>query len=180
MLITTEAWRKVHWGSLYDSPYFCIVLDNFHCKDKKSILDCLTNLAFHWHVIFHLFVILSMLVDSKPRFYHNPLLLQAQPSTAHAELRTVSLFYVHSNINISTFLTPLTSFIMLSLGNVQANIHSHFRRRETWNRKVFVESSGCCGAYWVGILQSKTSPLQTWNGQWAPCGNAVSGGRPHT
>ena len=54
-----------------------------------------------------------MLAESKPTFYLNPLLPQAQPSATHMKLGTVSLFYTYSSINESTFLTLLLLFMSL-------------------------------------------------------------------
>lgn len=43
---------------------------------------------------------------------------------------------------------------MLNLANFQANAHSHSKRRETWNRKVFFESFHWWRAYQAGFPYS--------------------------
>lgn len=66
-----------------------------------------------------MYIILSILVDLKPRFYFKPLLptyiLTEHTGKLFTDFRNVSLFYIHSNINISTFLTLLISLNLLIL-----------------------------------------------------------------
>lgn len=66
-----------------------------------------------------MYIILSILVDLKPRFYFKPLLpthtLIEHTGKLFTDLRNVSSFYIHSNINISTFPTLLISLNLLIL-----------------------------------------------------------------
>lgn len=94
-----ERYIGVHYTILLTCVYFLLISKVKTKKKSFWNLDYLINLAFHWNLIFHTYMILSILADLKPRFYFNLLLLpytythRTHTGKLHTELRTVSLFY---------------------------------------------------------------------------------------
>lgn len=81
-----------------------------------------------------------------------------------------------SHTKITTSPVPLTLLTSLNLADFQENAHSFSKERN-------VEHDSICWIFssdWQTNSEPRTGLVQTWNVKWAPCGNAVSGGRQHT